>query len=195
MAAKDRARIVFSDESWLTCNEHTTRNQWCRSKNEVLPIEKKSRWNVPSVLIFAAVGMNYKSPLIVLPSKKRSEEGEVRVFRLDSASYVRRCLQVLAPGLKQKIFQQDGARSHIAGSTLGYLKRKKIEVLPNWPAYSPDLSPIEYVWNDLQTDVGRDCPLTEAELVESAQRRWREMDQAKINRHVAHFWKTVRDMR
>jgi len=146
------------------------------------------------VLIFAAVGHNYKSELIMLPSK-REVDGELRVFRLDAQSYVRRCLQKIAPSLKNKIFQQDGARSHVAKSTLAYLKKKQIEVLPNWPGYSPDLSPIEYVWKDLQSGIGQHCPLTLEELMSTAKKVWKELDQGVINAHVAHFSSMIREMK
>ena len=49
--------ICFSDECWLTCNEHTTPFQWSVSRRNVLPLERKSKWNVASVLCWACVGL------------------------------------------------------------------------------------------------------------------------------------------
>ena len=34
-------RVVFSDESWLTCNEMTSSVQWAFGKKFVYPLEKK----------------------------------------------------------------------------------------------------------------------------------------------------------
>lgn len=42
-------------------------------------------------------------------------------------------------------FQQDGASSHTAKTTKNWLQYKQMEVL-DWPANSPDLSPIENIW-------------------------------------------------
>ena len=53
--------IVFTDESWLPCCEQTGRMMWARSRDDVLPLERKCRWNVSSVMIWA-VGIDYKSP-------------------------------------------------------------------------------------------------------------------------------------
>ena len=39
-----------------------------------------------------------------------------------------------------QIFQQDGAPCHTSGSTMKFLRGKKIKVLQGWPAQSPDIN-------------------------------------------------------
>ena len=46
-------------------------------------------------------------------------------------------------------FQQDNARPHVARVVRDYLTQQNVDVLP-WPAVSPDLSPIERVWGEME---------------------------------------------
>ena len=48
-------------------------------------------------------------------------------------------------GHQNRVFMQDNAPIHKASSTISFLKDSNIEVLP-WPAFSPDLNPIENLW-------------------------------------------------
>ncbi len=47
--------------------------------------------------------------------------------------------------IKWCVFQQDNAKPHTAAITTAWLRSRRVRVL-NWPACSPDLSPIENVW-------------------------------------------------
>lgn len=185
---QNKRHIIFTDETWLTCNEETSRTQYCRTKAQVLPLEIKSRYNVPSIQIWAAVGWNYKSDLVFFPTNKRDEDGKPKCWTLNSEQYVRRCLSTISTKLQSGfVLQQDNARAHISGHTKTYLSRKGIQFLDDWPANSPDLNSIEFVWHDLKRAIGEKCPLTLEELVETAKQEWKNLSQDAINRHVDAF--------
>jgi len=188
-------RIVFSDESWLCANEATGRNQYARERSEVLGLERKARWNCPSIMIWGAVGVNYKSDLVILPSK-RLKDGQEVAYRLDSSAYIRKCLSTVVPDLVRngRAFQQDGARSHVAKATLRYLRNKKVELVHDWPPYSPDLSAIERIWKEVSSRVGLLCPLTTDELIAAARKVWAELPQSLINAHCMHLETQLNDL-
>jgi transposase len=50
------------------------------------------------------------------------------------------------------IFQHDNARPHTARQTQNILRIHNVNVL-RWPARSPDLSPIEHLWDNLGRQV------------------------------------------
>jgi hypothetical protein len=69
---------------------------------------------------------------------------------MNARRYVQEVLQpVLVPyvqDIPNGLYQQDNARPHIARVSLEYLEHANVNLLP-WPPRSPDLSPIEHVWD------------------------------------------------
>ncbi len=69
------------------------------------------------------------------------------------------------------IFQQDNAKPHSAHITKSWLRRKRVRGL-DWPACSPDLSPIENVWRILKRKMRQRRPRTVAHLKTCLQEEW-----------------------
>ncbi|GFY28903.1 uncharacterized protein TNCV_4720341 [Trichonephila clavipes] len=44
------------------------------------------------------------------------------------------------------MFQRDNARLHVAKNVRDFISAQYVQLLP-WPAYSPDMSPIETEWD------------------------------------------------
>jgi len=74
------------------------------------------------------------------------------------------------------IWQQDGSGVHRADCTKKFIMENMPQVL-TWPAYSPDISPIENVWSWLKGEVAKDCPRSVRQLKVSIKKHWNRIDQ------------------
>lgn len=75
-------------------------------------------------------------------------------------------------GLEKKfVFQHDNDPKHTAGVVKDWLNEKKIETL-KWPAFSPDLNPIEHMWDELERRMKKHNPSNKEELKEMLLKEW-----------------------
>ncbi len=61
------------------------------------------------------------------------------------------------------VFQQDNAKPHTAAITTAWLHSRRVRVM-NWPACSPDLSPIENIWRIIKWKIRQRQPQTLQQL-------------------------------
>lgn len=178
--------IVFSDEHKCSTNDYTHRRQWVRQGDSVLSRERKRIQNVPNLQMWGAIGVGYKSALVLLPQTKRDEENEKKAFRMDSEWYVRSCLSKLC-NFQGRVFMHDGARPHVATRVSDYLRRKGVKQLENWPPYSPDLNVIEELWPIVNIRIGAQHPTTLPELMSAVHFAWDSITQKEIDAFCLSF--------
>ena len=184
--------VVWSDEHTASINDHTCRTMYVRAGGRVIPRERRRLQNIERVMIWAAVGEDYKSEIVLFPQQgKQSEDGRARkdrmTFRLNGASYVRKCLSPVVASLKAKkrIFQHDGASPHGRGASTStaekFLRAKGVTVMRPWPPYSPDLNMIEYIWPLLNKRVAELHPTNLTQLKAAIKKAWASITQSEIN--------------
>ena len=171
--------VVFSDESKFNVHHHDGRIRVFRSKGERFQdscVSKVNRGGGGSVHVWAGISQFNKTELVVL-------HGNVT-----ARSYIDNVLRpVLLPFLRDNfrgrnpIFQQDNAPAHRAHLTTNFLRENAVECL-KWPALSPDMSPIEDVWDELGRRLRslRNPPRTVNELTESLIGVWNGIPQDTI---------------
>ena len=79
---------------------------------------------------------------------------------------------------KEHEFQQDNAPIHVSKATRAFFQESNMQVM-DWPAYSPDLNPIENVWGLLSRSIygsGRQYD-SEKDLKEAIWSAWRHLDE------------------
>ena len=75
--------------------------------------------------------------------------------------------------------QHDNARPQVARVVTDFLSQQNVNVLP-WPAVSPDLSPTEHAWDEMERRLRQlpNQPVTLAELSRALFRIWNGIPQA-----------------
>jgi transposase len=188
ISARLQFAIDYAKHNWLrtliTDEKHFYLHQPINKKIDVI-------WDLPgtehtyetvkyskSVRVWGGISWYGKTPLIVYE------------HNLDQYGY-QDVLREAKRGIKQlferengKIwwFQQDGCTSHSAKSTIEFIRKQfpKARLINNWPANSPDLSPIENMWADLQNIVAARNPTTVEELTRFVKEEWENYPMEKV---------------
>ena len=81
------------------------------------------------------------------------------------------------------LYQEDNVKPHSTRLTTDFLGQNNVHLLP-WPAFSPDLSPIERLWDQLGHRVyeGRHNTHNRQQLIQTLNREWEAITQYKIQR-------------
>ena len=91
----------------------------------------------------------------------------------------------LAPEHQKPIVMMDNAPCHRAVGTQLALSEARIELL-SWPANSPDLNPIENVWNDMKRRISerRPRPTTRESMKDAILEEWDHFDEKQLESYV-----------
>lgn len=78
-------------------------------------------------------------------------------------------------------FQQDNARPHVARVVTAFFNQHNVPVLP-WPSCSPDLNPIEHLWDEMKRRLGAmpNPPRNRNQLQQALTNIWNAIPQAFI---------------
>ena len=99
------------------------------------------RYGGGSVMVWGGITMTGRTDLHICQMNLNGQYYRDNIFKPIVVPFARRH----GPGF---IFQDDNARPHRARIVLDHIQRRGIQTLP-WPAMSPNLSPIEHVWDIL----------------------------------------------
>ena len=137
------ARVLFPDESRLNLSHHDGRIRVFRRREERFAdncLIERDRFRDGSVMVWDGIMGRKKTNLIVEPGN------------LNAQGYINQIMQPEAVFFLQRhgpaILMHDNARPYVARICRQFLNTNNVNVLP-WPASSPDMNPIEHIWDYL----------------------------------------------
>lgn len=171
------AEVIFSDESNFKVINRKTRPKVWRYRNEkyaekmVMP---RKQGGGGSLGIWGCIGELGAGCCTTFP-------GRMNQWRyLDVIEdHLKPSFELLQRPGKKMIFQQDGATCHTAKRVKEKFKEENIEVM-TWPANSPDLSPIENIWVEIDKKLARMQIASMTDLEEALHKCWSEITRQDI---------------
>ncbi|UYV84269.1 hypothetical protein LAZ67_X001712, partial [Cordylochernes scorpioides] len=159
-------RVVFSDESRFCLSSDSRRVRVWRRRGErsnPAAIVERPTVRQRGIMVWGAIAYDSRSPLLRIQGTMTAQRYVDDVLRPVTLPYLQ--------GVPNALYQQDNTRPHTARISQQALQ--DVQMLP-WPPYSPDLSPIEHVWDI----IGRRLhalpqPRSEDELWQMVEREWR----------------------
>ena len=176
---QDWNRVLFTDESrfCLDFTDGRVRN-WRRTGERFTNacVHERDRYGGGSVMVWGGICFGLRTELRFVDGALTAQQYRERILE-----------PCVVPVVRQNnlIFQLDNARPHVARECMDYLEASQIEILP-WPAFSPDLSPIEHVWDALGRAIRQRPrpPSTLPELRQVLVEEWHRIPRAQIQRLV-----------
>ena len=180
---RDWQRILFTDESRFQIFRADGRVRVYRRRGERSAeccVQETVPFGGGSVMVWAGICGQERTDLVVIDQNLNAQRYIDQVLRPVALPFLQRHRRIL--------LQQDNARPHTARVTQQFLAINNVNVLP-WPARSPDMSPIEHLWDALDRQI-RDRPHPPANrqaLVQALHEEWQRIP----NNRILHLTNSV----
>ena len=173
--------VLFTDESRFCLQGSDGRKQVYRRKGERYAnncIQERDRNRGGSIMVWGGISFTGRTELVLV-------NGNMNALYYRDVIVEQHIFPFIAAQRRRVILQQDNARPHIARIVRDRLQAKNIDLL-QWSAVSPDFSPIEHVWDQLEIKIRQrpNQPQTLNELFNALREEWNNMDQFRMQRLI-----------
>lgn len=177
----DWNNVLFSDEARFNLSRADGRIRVYRRTGERYAdccVIQRDRFGGGSVMVWGGICGGRKTRLLVI-------NGNLNAQRYINEVLVPEVIPFLRQNGPNLNFQQDNARPHVARVVNDFLNQNNVDRLP-WPALSPNLSPIEHLWDELSRRIhnGNQQINTVAQLRQALVREWNNLPNALVQRYV-----------
>ena len=172
-------RMLFTDESRFKLRRADGLVRMYRRRGERFQdccVVERDMFGGGSIMVWAGISMHTKTGMVRLAGNLNAARYRDEIIR-----------PVLLPHIQANgpmVFMQDNARPHTARDTIRLLQANNIRML-DWPACSPDLNPIEHVWDEIDRRVRR-MPAQQdlAQLERDILQVWRNLPQHFLQNYI-----------
>ncbi|GFU71928.1 transposable element Tcb2 transposase [Trichonephila clavipes] len=184
---QDRACVLFSYESRFSLSSDCRRQLiWRESGTAYRPenIQEKDRYPTCSIMVWAGIMINGRTRLHVVENRTMTGQRYIDEVLLPHVRLFRDAVG------DKFVFMDHNATCHRTLVVQDCLDSEGIQRLV-WPARSPDLNPIENVWDALgRQGTGRNYPPTNKNIIIRAlTEEWDKLPQQLLDNVVqTHFW-------
>ena len=167
-------RILWSDESKFDLFGSDGRQMVWRRQHESMKqecLKATVKHGGGSIMVWGCMNAAGVGKLVLIEGIMKKEDYE-KILNANVQSSAK------MSKIKKLIFQQDNDPKHTAHTIREWFVKNKVEKL-DWPAQSPDLNPIEHLWDELERRMKGKNPRNKKELWTMMQNEW-----GKIGRDI-----------
>lgn len=187
-------RVLFSDECRMCLHGSDRRGRVYRRPGERFAqccFAETVAYGGGSCMMWAGISLDGKTELVFVPGGGRG--GGLTSDRYISDILLEHVVPYAGYIGDGFLLMHDNARCHTSHATTEYLEEVGIATL-DWPALSPDLNPIEHVWDELKRRVRsrNPAPSTVNELKSALIEEWEGIPQASIQKLITSIKNRLR---